>query len=91
MMSMPQKSSPNTSSPADALSGSYEEAITELEALVSRMENEALGLEESLAAYQRGAALVRHCQSKLNRVEQQVKVLEEETLKPLAAEHTTNE
>ncbi len=65
---------------------SYEAAMAELETLVASMESGELPLEASLAAYRRGAELVRYCQQKLERVEQQVKVLEGDVLKPLAAE-----
>ncbi|MDR5856911.1 exodeoxyribonuclease VII small subunit [Caballeronia sp. LZ062] len=61
----------------------YEAALAELESLVARMEEGALSLEESLAAYRRGAALVGFCQQQLEKVEQQVRVLDGETLKPL--------
>jgi exodeoxyribonuclease VII small subunit len=61
----------------------YEAALTELEGLVGRMEGGSLSLEESLAAYRRGAALVAFCQQQLEKVEQQVRVLDGETLKPL--------
>jgi exodeoxyribonuclease VII small subunit len=64
----------------------YEAALAELETLVARMEEGALSLEESLAAYRRGAALVGFCQQQLEKVEQQVRVLDGETLKPLPAE-----
>jgi len=60
---------------------SYEAALAELDALVARMESGSLSLEESLAAYRRGAALVRFCQQQLEKVEQQVRVLDGETLK----------
>ncbi|WP_133646711.1 exodeoxyribonuclease VII small subunit [Paraburkholderia flava] len=62
---------------------SYEAALAELEGLVARMEGGSLSLEESLAAYRRGAALVAFCQQQLEKVEQQVRVLDGETLKPL--------
>lgn len=75
---MPAQSSP----PA-----SYEAAMAELETLVASMESGELPLEASLAAYRRGAELVRYCQQKLERVEQQVKVLEGEVLRPLAPEN----
>jgi exodeoxyribonuclease VII small subunit len=61
----------------------YEAAVAELEELVARMEGGALSLEASLAAYRRGAALVAFCQQQLEKVEQQVRVLDGETLKPL--------
>ncbi|KND59253.1 Exodeoxyribonuclease VII small subunit [Candidatus Burkholderia verschuerenii] len=64
----------------------YEAALAELETLVARMEEGALSLEESLAAYRRGATLVGFCQQQLEKVEQQVRVLDGETLKPLPAE-----
>ncbi len=62
---------------------SYEAALAELDALVARMEGGSLSLEESLAAYRRGAALVRYCQQQLEKVEQQVRVLDGETLRPV--------
>jgi exodeoxyribonuclease VII small subunit len=65
------------------LPANYEAAQAELEGLVARMESGNLSLEESLAAYRRGAALVAFCQQQLEKVEQQVRVLDGETLKPL--------
>jgi exodeoxyribonuclease VII small subunit len=61
---------------------SYEAALAELDTLVARMEGGSLSLEESLAAYRRGAVLVKFCQQQLEKVEQQVRVLDGETLKP---------
>jgi exodeoxyribonuclease VII small subunit len=40
------------------------------------MESGKLSLEETLLAYQRGAALLKHCQAVLTQVEQQVRVFE---------------
>ncbi len=54
----------------------YEAALKELESLVMAMESGKLSLEETLAAYQRGTALLKHCQGVLAQVEQQVKVIE---------------
>ncbi len=54
----------------------YEAALKELESLVTAMESGKLSLEETLAAYQRGTALLKHCQGVLAQVEQQVKVIE---------------
>ncbi|MCX4164022.1 MULTISPECIES: exodeoxyribonuclease VII small subunit [Paraburkholderia] len=62
----------------------YEAALAELEGLVARMEGGSLSLEESLSAYRRGATLVAFCQQQLEKVEQQVRVLDGETLKPLS-------
>ncbi len=62
---------------------SYEAAMAELEQLVTDMEGGKLDLEASLAAYKRGAALLRFCQGALGDAEQQVQILENDTLVPL--------
>ena len=54
----------------------YEQAVKELEQLISAMESGKFSLEETLLAYQRGAALLKHCQAMLVQVEQQVRVFE---------------
>ncbi len=54
----------------------YEQAVNELEKLISDMESGKFSLEETLLAYQRGAALLKHCQGMLAQVEQQVRVFE---------------
>lgn len=53
----------------------FEEAMTELETLVRRLEDGALPLEESLAAFERGMALVRVLGDRLDDVSQRVEVL----------------
>ena len=55
---------------------SFENALEELEAIVARMEDGKLPLEESLGAYQRGAQLLRHCESKLSAAQARIAVLE---------------
>jgi len=64
---------------------SFEAALAELEALVTRMESGELPLAESLAAYKRGAELLAHCQAALKDAQQQVQVLEKGVLQPFAA------
>ena len=63
---------------------SFEQAMAELEQLVTQMEAGTLPLEASVAAYQRGAGLVRFCGTQLERVDQQVRMLEGEVLRPMA-------
>lgn len=63
---------------------SFELAMAELAQLVSQMEAGALPLEASVSAYRRGAELVRFCSAQLERVDQQVKMLEGDLLKPMA-------
>ena len=55
----------------------FEEALDELEALVHKMESGELSLEDSLAAFERGVKLTRHCQAALKSAELKVKVLTE--------------
>lgn len=61
---------------------SYEEALAELERLVSELESGQLPLDRLLQSYQRGAQLLTYCRGRLEAVEQQVKVLEDGQLKP---------
>lgn len=56
--------------------------MADLEQLVAQMEAGELSLEASVVAYRRGAELVRFCNAQLERVDQQVKVLEGDALKP---------
>ena len=55
--------------------GKFEEALSELEGLVQRLEKGELPLEESLAAFERGMSLVRQLGDRLAQVEQRVEVL----------------
>jgi exodeoxyribonuclease VII small subunit len=63
---------------------SFEQALEELDALVRRMESGELGLDDSIAAYRRGAELARHCQTRLAAAEQEIRKLDGEVLVPLA-------
>ena len=60
---------------------SLEAALAELEKIVSTMEEGELPLERSLAAYKRGAELLKYCQAALQDAQQQVKVLEDGILR----------
>lgn len=73
------------STPPSALPATYEEAVTELDALVASMEAGQLPLERMLESYRRGAELLVFCRSRLEAVEQQVKILEDGQLKPWTA------
>ena len=44
---------------------SFEDALAELETIVSKLERGDAALEDSIALYQRGAALKAHCEGKL--------------------------
>lgn len=70
------------------LPSSFEAALAELESLVARMESGELPLQESLAAYKRGAELLAYCQAALKDAQQQVQVLEKGMLQPLLADES---
>ena len=69
---------------ADALPKTFETALAELETIVATMEGGQLPLAESLAAYKRGADLLKYCQAALKDAQQQVQVLEKGVLKSFA-------
>lgn len=48
---------------------SFEAALKELEDIVTRLEQGAVDLEDSIALYERGQALKAHCESKLKAAE----------------------
>jgi exodeoxyribonuclease VII small subunit len=71
------------STPKPVAELSFEQALDELDALVRRMEAGELSLDDSIAAYRRGAELAKFCQSKLAAAEQEIRKLDGELLVPL--------
>jgi exodeoxyribonuclease VII small subunit len=61
----------------------FEHSLDELEQLVARMEGGDLSLDESLASFERGIGLYRHCQQALDKAELRVRLL----LDPDAPDH----
>lgn len=55
---------------------SYEAALAELEQLVAQLDAGQLPLDQLLGRYQRGAELLTYCKSRLDTVEEQIKVFE---------------
>lgn len=53
----------------------FEHSLDELEQLVARMEGGDLSLDESLASFERGIGLYRHCQQALEQAELRVRLL----------------
>ena len=51
--------------PSDVAALSFEQAMKELEDIVRRLESGQVKLDEAVSAYERGAALKAHCESKL--------------------------
>jgi|TARA_R110002153_G_scaffold127763_5_gene275557 exodeoxyribonuclease VII small subunit len=68
-------------------SPSFEETLTELDAIVNEMENGELPLNVALEKFERGIALSREGQKSLEQAEQKVKILlneqGESALRPL--------
>ena len=64
----------------------FEKSLEALETLVQRMEEGELSLDDSLAAYERGIALYRRCQSALEQAELRVRQLSD----PEAPENATD-
>lgn len=75
-MSKNSEFNPMTDTVTDNIS--FEDALRELEQIVSQMENNQLPLQEALSAFKRGSALLQHCQKTLADVEQQVRILNED-------------
>ncbi len=67
---------------ASTLPSTYEAALQELEQLVARLESGQMPLDQLLAGYQRGAALLALCKDKLQAVEAQIQVLDGGQPKP---------
>ncbi len=58
--------------PADVARMSFEEALAELEGIVRQLEAGTGKLDDAIAAYERGALLKRHCESKLQEAQARV-------------------
>ena len=77
---------PKEKTTADDAPPSFEGALKELETLVASLESGNLTLEQSLAAHKRGLELARYCQGTLAQAQQQVRILEEESLKAFSGD-----
>lgn len=53
----------------------FEHSLDELEQLVAKMEGGDMSLDESLASFERGIGLFRHCQQSLEQAELRVRLL----------------
>lgn len=66
----PDKAATASESPVD-----FERSLTELEALVERLEHGDLPLDDALKSFERGVALTRQCQGALRAAQQKVEIL----------------
>jgi exodeoxyribonuclease VII small subunit len=53
----------------------FESALEELENIIEQLESGDLSLEDTLAAFEKGVGLVKHCNQKLSEVEKKVELL----------------
>jgi exodeoxyribonuclease VII small subunit len=66
---------PKASSPKPVSELNYEAAFSELESIVAVLESDQRSLDESMALYERGQALVKRCAELLDQAEMKVKQL----------------
>jgi exodeoxyribonuclease VII small subunit len=77
--------------PKEAPKVDFETAMRDLEALVERLEQGDLPLEESLAAFERGVMLTRTCQAALKEAEQKVEILLKKAGEPAVEAFATDQ
>lgn len=65
---------------AEKKSKSFEYKMTELEKIVTHLEQKDLELEQSLEFFEKGLALIRECQKTLQTAEQKISILSNEKL-----------
>ncbi len=70
----------------------FEEALSRIEEIVELLDSGEASLDGSLALFEEGVGLVKMCSSKLDDVEQKVKILTKgEDGRPALADFTANE
>ncbi len=54
---------------------SFEEAMEQLENIISKLEEGNLNLDESLTSFQKGISLYKHCNGILNNIDGEIKLI----------------
>ena len=54
---------------------SFEDALRALEEIVTRLERGDVALDQSITLYERGAALKKHCEARLNEAQMRVEAI----------------
>ena len=62
----------NTTTQPDVSTLSFEQAVEELERIVSALERGDVALDKSIEIYERGEALKKHCEALLNAAENRI-------------------
>jgi len=73
---MPKKSEPI---PHDPSTMTYEQAVAALESIIEKIEEGSIGLEQSIASYRYGTALIKRCREILDKAEHEIETLEAAT------------
>ena len=73
---MPTKKTDNTITKESLSALPFESAMKRLEEIAEKLENGQASLDDSLALYEEGIALVRHCTNKLDTAEQRIRTLD---------------
>ena len=73
-------------SPPDAKKQTFEQALEELEQIVTDVEEGSIPLEESIDKYARGMKLIRHCRGILEQAEKRIETINQQTQPPAPAE-----
>jgi exodeoxyribonuclease VII small subunit len=69
---------------------SFEQAMTELESIVQRLESGQESLEQSISLYERGTALRTHCEGKLNQAQLKIEKITQQPDGSLKTEEFPN-
>lgn len=69
---MSQRKEADDSEPQAISRMTFEDALGELETIVRQLEEGRGGLDASISAYERGAELKRHCETKLKEAEARI-------------------
>ena len=72
---MPQGRDQTEAAPRPVADMSFEEAMAELEAIVSRLDTGKGNLDDAMADYERGTTLRRHCEARLAAAEARVQAI----------------
>ena len=73
----PASDGPDAAAEASELDGlAFEQALEQVEAIIGRIEDGELGLEEQIAQYQRGSRLLLRCRAILEQCEQRVEQID---------------
>ena len=72
---MTEKSTEKNTDKELSPSASFEDAVSELESIVEKMEKGDLPLDEALTLFERGVGLAKQSQNALNKAEQRVQIL----------------